>query len=148
MKTIESAGCVIVDFSGAEPTALCLVNEWGLWDFPKGQMEEGESKFDTALRETAEECGLTPEDFHASNVSAATAPYGTGGGKKIATYFFAEKTSDAKPFLPVNPELGKPEHVGWRWFPVSQLHTLMSRRLLPIIDALVSWCDNPPVDQG
>lgn len=139
---INSAGFIIVDFSGPEPTALCLLDNYYQWDFPKGHVERKESLLDTALRETAEECGLTPNDFAQSGISASTEPYKVPHGSKTATYFFAEKTSDAKPFLPVSPSLGHPEHIAFRWFPVRELHNRMPKRLLPVIDRLVEWVES------
>lgn len=38
---------------------LLLKTEKGRWDLPKGQMEENETKMQTALRELSEETGLT-----------------------------------------------------------------------------------------
>lgn len=138
---IQSAGYIIVDFSGAEPTALCLLDHFHQWDFPKGHVEKKETVPTAALRETEEECGLTTADFLPSGISASTQPYKVPRGAKVATYFFAERTSEVQPYLPVNPHLGHPEHVALRWFPVSQLHQRMPKRLAPVIDKLVEWVE-------
>lgn len=140
---IESAGFIIVDFSGETPRALCLLNDYGHWDFPKGHLEQGESRFDAALRETEEECGLTTSDFRFSQKFASTLPYSVAGGKKVSTFYFAERVSDTAPVLHVNPALGKPEHVLWRWMPVSSLRDKMSKRLWPVLDKLELWCERP-----
>tara|TARA_Y100000816_G_C25684047_1_gene362121 strand:+ start:81 stop:527 length:447 start_codon:yes stop_codon:yes gene_type:complete len=42
---------------------LTLVDNEGLYDFPKGGIDEGEYSFDCALRETDEEINLKYEDF-------------------------------------------------------------------------------------
>ena len=140
---IQSAGFVIVDFSGPEPTALCLMDGYHQWDFPKGHVERKESIYDAALRETAEECGLTSSDFKPSSIQVSTAQYKVPRGNKVTTYFFAEKISDTQVYLPNNPYLGHPEHVAFRWFPVRELHERMPKRLLPVVDKLVEWCDKP-----
>jgi bis(5'-nucleosidyl)-tetraphosphatase len=145
---IQSAGYIIVDFSGAEPTALCLMDNYHQWDFPKGHVERKETVQDAATRETMEESGLTTSDFLPSGLSASTAPYKVPRGSKTATYFFAERTSDAQPRLPVNPHIGKPEHIALRWFPVSQLHQRMPKRLAPVIDKLVDWVENKSAVSG
>jgi len=55
MKTV-SAG-ILVCHRDAE-LLLCHATGGGYWDIPKGAIEPGESAWQTALRETAEECGL------------------------------------------------------------------------------------------
>jgi len=145
---IQSAGFVIVDFSGPEPTALCLLDGFHQWDFPKGHVEKKETVYDAALRETEEECGLGSGDFRPVGISVSTAPYNVPRGSKVATYFLAEKTSDAQVYLPVNPRLGHPEHVAFRWYPVRELHKRMPKRLLPVVDKVVEWCENSSMSQN
>jgi hypothetical protein len=82
----------------------------------------------------------TPADVSiVQGVKAPPITYGKGKRAKTATYFVADRTSDKDPFLPVSPELGKPENDEWRWIPVSQLSTIMPRRLSPVVDFLVDW---------
>lgn len=138
---VESAGVIVVDFSGAEPKALCLLSGFKSWDFPKGHVEPGETLFEAALRETEEECGLSHEDFRISQSSASTLPYKVPEGLKVATYFFSEKISEKVPFLPINPSIGKPEHIAWRWFPVRTLYEKMPRRLQPVVEKLEVWVE-------
>lgn len=137
---INSSGFVIVDFSGKEPRALCL-KAFSLWDFPKGRAEGDETLLETALRETLEETGLSENDFCPSGKCAPSITYRVGKNMKTATYFFAERTSSTCPMLPVNPDLGHPEHTEWKWFPVRSLHEVMPARLLPVVDAVVEWCN-------
>lgn len=54
-KPITAAGGVVVDESGN----LLVINRLGKWDLPKGKMEVGERPAETALREVAEECGIS-----------------------------------------------------------------------------------------
>jgi len=42
---------------------LILVDNKGMYDFPKGGIDHGEYVFDCALRETEEECSLTKSNF-------------------------------------------------------------------------------------
>ena len=140
---IQSSGFIIVDFSTAQPRALCL-RAYALWDFPKGRAEDGESSIVTALRETQEETGLTTSDFNHSGLGAPPVTYKAGKNMKTATYYFAERISQTAPTLPINPELGHPEHEEWRWVPVDTLHGFMPARLLPVVDALVEWCKGRP----
>jgi ADP-ribose pyrophosphatase YjhB (NUDIX family) len=45
----------VVDATGN----LLVIHRLGVWDLPKGKMEEGENPRETALREVEEECGIT-----------------------------------------------------------------------------------------
>lgn len=124
----RAAGVIIIDENKPEPEALCL-RVYANWDFPKGLIEPGETSKDAAIRETLEETGLTTLDYSISSI-APPITY----GKKIAVYFLARRTSMTEPTLPINPELGKPEHDEWRWVPLKNLRTHMPNRFGPIID--------------
>ncbi len=58
-----------------------------------------------------------------------TAPY---SHKKVARYYIAETATEAVT-LPVNPQLGRPEHNEWRWVSFEQGLSLCSPRLDPIL---------------
>lgn len=55
MKTTSSG--ILVCNAHAE-LLMCHATGGGYWDIPKGAIEPGETASQTALRETAEECGL------------------------------------------------------------------------------------------
>ena len=50
--------------------------------------------------------------------------------------------SKKDPFLPVNPELGKPENDEYRWVKVSELHDLMPNRLTEICSKVLTWTED------
>ncbi len=54
----RSAGAVLFNDGAAERRYLLLRYPAGHWDFPKGNVEKGESEGQTALREVREETGL------------------------------------------------------------------------------------------
>lgn len=58
MKKICSAGVVTYRILDGVREYLLLHYLGGHWDFPKGKMEPGETKQETALRELKEETGL------------------------------------------------------------------------------------------
>ena len=100
------------------------------WDFPKGRIEAGEDPLAAALRETREETGLTDLAFSWGDVYRETEPY---AGGKIARFYMAQ--TDAEHIeLPVNPELGRPEHHDWRWTSFDVARGLLAPRLGFIVD--------------
>ena len=131
---IESAGIIIIDDSIPERKALC-VRAYSNWDFPKGQLEAGESHLEAAIREVEEETTLkSGVDYLLTGEMAPPVTYGSGKKQKTATYFVARRVSDVDPHLPINPELGKPENDSWSFIPVSELAFIMPARLLNISD--------------
>lgn len=55
-----SAGAVLyLNDEGPEIKYLILNYSYGHWDFPKGNIEEGETELDTVFREISEETGIT-----------------------------------------------------------------------------------------
>jgi 8-oxo-dGTP pyrophosphatase MutT (NUDIX family) len=55
----RSAGAVVYNEGEPEGRRFLLLLNGGRWDFPKGNVEEGETELQTALREVKEETGLT-----------------------------------------------------------------------------------------
>lgn len=53
-KIIEAAGGAVI-----KDKKLLAIFRLGKWDLPKGKMEEGESREETAIREVEEECGIS-----------------------------------------------------------------------------------------
>ena len=140
---IKSAGVAVVDLNLDDPTAeatvLC-VRAYANWDFPKGQLEEGESHVQAAIREVEEEVSLLHgADYILSGRPAGATTYGKGNRKKTATYYIGQRMSDTTPFLPVSEELGKPENDEYRWVPLSELDSLMPGRLQSICKAIHAW---------
>lgn len=138
---IESAGVVVLDWATVEPTVLC-VRAYSNWDFPKGRLEPGESRVQAAVRELFEETELrVPGDVQLVGVSGPSITYGSGKKTKTATYFIGDRVSRVSPFLPVSPELGRPENDEFRWVPVSQLADLVPPRLAPVVAFVTDWVE-------
>lgn len=53
-KIIEAAGGAVI-----KDKKLLAIFRLGKWDLPKGKMEKGESKEESAIREVEEECGVS-----------------------------------------------------------------------------------------
>lgn len=53
-KNIKAAGGIVENTQNE----ILMIHRLGKWDLPKGKMEKGESKKETAVREVEEECGI------------------------------------------------------------------------------------------
>jgi 8-oxo-dGTP pyrophosphatase MutT (NUDIX family) len=124
-----SAGVVVVRREG-EGWRYLLLRAFGYWDFPKGIVEPGESPVEAAKRETEEETCITTLDFRWGYEFRETVPYNRG---KVARYYLAE-TSESAVSLPVNPEIGRPEHDEYRWVSYEGAMALVAPRVRPVLD--------------
>ncbi len=123
---ILSAGVIVVRKDEDGKWRFLLLRAFGYWDFPKGIVEPGEDPIDAAKRETREETTITDLDFKWGYDFRETGPYNRG--RKIARYYLAEtKTKDVS--LPVNPEIGKPEHDGFKWATYEEALKLVAPRV-------------------
>ncbi len=55
----RSAGFVVFRKEGSERLYLLLLHRDGRWDFPKGNIEKGETPLEAAVRELEEETGIS-----------------------------------------------------------------------------------------
>jgi 8-oxo-dGTP pyrophosphatase MutT (NUDIX family) len=112
----RSAGIVVVRQQGGEWRFLIL-RAYRNWDFPKGLLEPGEKPLAAAQRETQE--GSIDTEMY--------------GDHKVASFYLAQ-TGQERIVLPVNPELGHPEHNEFRWVTYKEARVLLPPRLRPILD--------------
>jgi bis(5'-nucleosidyl)-tetraphosphatase len=124
-----SAG-VVVARPGAEGWRYLLLRAFRNWDFPKGRVEPGEDPRQAALREVREESALTDLEFRWGEGWRETEPY---AGGKVARYYVACAPA-GKVSLPVNPELGHPEHHEFRWMNYGEARAMLAPRLQPVLD--------------
>ena len=129
---VQAAGIVPVRIVDGQPSFLML-RVWTFWDFPKGRLEPGETKLEAAIRETQEEASI-PEDaleFVWGKQGHTTEPFKKG--TKVTTYFVA-RTDFEDIFLPVNPELGKPEHNDFKWVSYEEGKEITNERIGGVLD--------------
>ena len=123
-----SAGVVVVHL-GAAAVQYLLLRAYKNWDFPKGLVEPGEQPFDAAVREVEEETTLVNLVFDWGKDYIDTGPYNKG---KISRYYLA-RSDDTRVHLPINPELGFPEHQEARWVAFDTALNMVSPRLKPVL---------------
>jgi len=123
-----SAGVVVVHVA-AETVQYLLLRAYKNWDFPKGLVEPGEQPLDAAVREVKEETTLVNLVFDWGKEYLDTGPYNKG---KISRYYLA-RSNVTQVHLPINPELGFPEHQEARWVGFETALNMVSPRLKPVI---------------
>jgi 8-oxo-dGTP pyrophosphatase MutT (NUDIX family) len=128
-RSILSAGVVVVRHTD-DGWRVLLLRVYNYWDCPKGVVEPGEDPLTTAKREVREETGIGDLDFRWGEEFTETPPYSKN---KVARYYLAvTPTIDIK--LPVNPELGAPEHHEYRWTTFESARPLLVARIGAVLD--------------
>jgi bis(5'-nucleosidyl)-tetraphosphatase len=130
---ILSAGVIILHWHHDHYRYL-LLRAYNYWDFPKGVVEPGESPLDAAIREVKEETTIIELNFDWGPCYCQTPPY--NHGRKVARYYIAE-TPKTDVRLPVNPELGYPEHSEFRWVRRAEAWNMVT----PRVRAVLGWAD-------
>ena len=128
-KRILSAGVVVVRRTD-EGWRVLLLRVYNYWDCPKGVVEAGEDPLATACREVREETGIGDLEFRWGVDFVETPPYAKN---KVARYYVAT-TATAAVELPINPEIGRPEHHEYRWLDWPAALALTAERLRKILD--------------
>lgn len=123
-----SSGVVVVNVVRPKVRYL-LLRAYRNWDFPKGIVESGEQPLEAALREVREETTLDNLSFDWGTGFIDTGPYNKG---KISRYYLA-RSIETHISLPVNPEIGVPEHHEARWVEYDDALKMVSARLLPVV---------------
>lgn len=105
----RSAGAVLFYAAGQEPEYLLLHYTAGHWDFPKGNIEIGESETEAASREIREETGISDVEFVDGFRHKISYKYRKGRrlvNKEVVLYLAKAKTKEVKL---------SHEHIGYAW---------------------------------
>ncbi len=139
-KPILSAGVIVVRKDEDGEWKFLLLRAYGYWDFPKGIVEPGEDPIEAAKRETEEETTINDLEFKWGYDFRETGPYNRG--RKVARYYLAEtKTKDIS--LPVNPEIGKPEHDAYKWVSYEEAKKLVAPRVMEALEWAKKKIEHP-----
>jgi bis(5'-nucleosidyl)-tetraphosphatase len=128
MHRTLSAGVVVLRET-PEGWRVLLLRVYQYWDCPKGVVEPGEDPLAAARREVREETGIDDLEFRWGDDFVETEPYSKN---KVARYYLAA-TRQAAVKLPINPELGAPEHHEWRWCSWDDAAQLVNGRIARIL---------------
>lgn len=134
-----SAGAAILRATPAGRRYL-LLRAYQYWDFPKGEVEAGETALQAAVREVREETGLSRLEFRWGEAYCETEPYNRG---KVARYYLAS-TPDERVTLAANPVTGIREHMEYRWLSYPQAAKLVVPRVKLILD----WAESSVTGRG
>ncbi len=138
-----SAGVVVVSLAQRKLKYL-LLRAYRNWDFPKGLVELGEQPIDAALREVREETTFDDLSFDWGLEYMDTGPYNKG---KISRYYIA-RSKQTQVSLPINPDLGRPEHHEACWVDFHKALAMVSPRLRPVVDWANAVIKHEPVNMG
>ena len=129
----RSYGIIPVSIGTNGDHMFLILRAYKNWDFPKGGPDDDEEPIKTAIREFTEETGIPNIDLKWGADFKETEIYSKG---KVAAYFLGS-VAQQEIILPINPELGKPEHDEYRWATKSEAAQILPSRLLPILE----WAD-------
>jgi 8-oxo-dGTP pyrophosphatase MutT (NUDIX family) len=129
-ERILSAGVVVVRRVDDEWRVL-LLRAYKNWDCPKGVVEPGEEPIATARREVREETTIDDLEFRWGEEFTETPPYSKN---KVARYYLGTTRQEIVK-LPVNPDLGMPEHHEFRWLAFADAASIV----VPRIAAVFEW---------
>ena len=128
-ERVLSAGVVVVRRESGNWLVL-LLRAYNYWDCPKGVIEAGEPPLATARREVREETGIEELEFRWGERFYETEPYAKN---KVARYYLAA-TIAAQIKLPVNPQLGRPEHHEFKWLDFGAARLLAVPRIRRVLE--------------
>lgn len=123
---IVAAGIILKDNQVFLAKRSAKQHQGGLWEFPGGKVEEGETPAEALIRELVEEVGIKPIEYSAFNDLAFDY-----GDKKVHLYFFlvSEFSGEAQGV----------ENQETRWVSLAELNSYdFPAANQPIVDALLT----------
>ncbi len=111
MPSEISAGCVL--FRRDNKHFLLLHYAAGHWDFPKGNIEKGETHKQTVAREVKEETGISEIEFIPGFQKKIEYFYKRGGLIHKEVFFYLASTAQSEVKI-------SSEHTGFEWLPYEE----------------------------
>ncbi len=132
MNIEKSCGAVVFNRENGEIRYLLIQNPQGIYGFPKGHMETGETELETARREIREEVGLEVKFLPGFRVEDMYPIPGKDVMKKVV-YFLAEYREQVPHFLETELSGGLVDY----WGAMGSFQFESSRRILREADAFL-----------
>jgi len=132
-KKARSAGFIIVRNINDSWEVLGL-RVWGKIDIPKGHLEDGESDFEAATRETLEEAGI--EVVRERDMMWGDVYHLSERTHKDVCIFLA--MTDQEPRITRNPDTNKYEHDGYHWLTWQEA----KRKCYPYLVDVFNWAES------
>lgn len=133
MHELKACGVLIV--RGDPITEFLLMRHADRWDLPKGHLDPGETETECALRELAEETGLSDADVDLDPGFRFETKYNvrtdrTGGEwwPKTLVIFLGRLNRDS--------EITLTEHLGYEWFSWKPPHKIQQQTIDPVLATL------------
>lgn len=130
MEMILSAGIIPVRAKEKDFEFL-LLRCFKYWDFPKGEVDEGEIPLTCALRELQEETSIENIELKWGESFYETEVYSKG---KTARYYLGQVIGQPTVTLLPNPENGMIEHHEYRWVSYEQGLQLTNPRIQKVFE--------------
>ncbi len=135
MPEVKSCGFLIVRGEPIEEFLLMLHPD--RWDLPKGHVDPGESEMECALRELAEETGLSEREIEVLPGFRFTNHYQVRGKRdgrlydKTLVIFLARLVREAS--------ITCTEHGGYQWFRWQPPHRIQAWTIDPLLGAVEKY---------
>ena len=126
---ITASGIIVFRNKNNNPEILGLIalpkyrkRSKGIYDIPKGRIDDGETIKQSAIRECLEESGLSPKLINEKPIING----------QLALWI-GEVDQDDEVILTVNPYTGEYEHEGYDWLSIKEMKNNCLNYLRPII---------------
>lgn len=96
LRVIKAAGGYVLNENGQ----LLMIFRRGFWDLPKGKMDDGETPEQTAIREVAEECGISGLEITSSSFSTYHIYDDRGEAIIKESIWYRMQCNDSRPLIP------------------------------------------------
>lgn len=134
----KAAGIVILTRS--TPAQFLLMRHHDRWDLPKGHCEPKESYLETALRETQEETGISPDQIEIDPDFKYKIEYPVTY-KRWGDEVFQKKVVYFLGYVDKKPKLQLTEHESAEWFDWNPPHQIQKQTIDPLLAAIADHLD-------